>query len=165
MGETDTRAVDEATGVLTNALTRDRVTILDATSKDAALRAMIDVLATSADIGNKREFTQAVFRREELMSTGIGFGLAIPHVRLAAVQKLVMAVGISRDGIADYGSLDDKPVYLIFLIAAPEGEHAEYLRLLSVISSRAKVLNGRLLACRDTESFFDVLTELRGENV
>ena len=64
-----------------------------------------------------------------------------------------MAVGISQAGIEDYASLDDKPVHLIFLIAAPAGQHREYLQLLSAISSRAKTLNGRLLDCTEPDAF------------
>ena len=92
---------------------------------------MIDVLATSAQVRDKDELADAVFKREAIMSTGIGLGMAVPHVRIASVDELVMAIGISRPGIHDYASLDDKPVHLVFLIAAPKGQHAEYLRLLS----------------------------------
>ena len=70
-----------------------------------------------------------------------------------------MAIGVSREGIVDYASLDDKPVHLVFLIAAPAGQHTEYLRLLSAISSRAKVLNGRLLQYDDAESFCRMLMD------
>ena len=118
---------------------------------------MIGVLADSPEIRDKDELARAVFRREELMSTGIGLGLAVPHVRLASVRSMVMAVGVVPGGLADYPSLDDKPVRLVFLIAAPEGRHADYLRLLAAISSRAKALNGALLKCPDARTFYDTL--------
>jgi len=145
--------------LLRKALSSDRVCFLADGQKQSALRRLIEVLSTGPGVRDKAELEQAVFEREALMSTGIGLGLAVPHVRIPSVSDLTMAVGISRDGIGDYASLDDRPVHLIFMIAAPTGEHAAYLRLLSVISSRAKDLNGRLLQCPDTAAFYDLLTE------
>ena len=147
-------AVEEKVILIKQALDPHHVCILEPTTKREALRAMIDVLADSPSIGDNDELEQAVFRREALMSTGIGLGLAVPHVRLASVRQIVMAVGISRVGIADYASLDDKPVHLIFLIAAREGQHAQHLRLLSAISSRAKAFKESLLACTDAGTFY-----------
>ena len=138
-------------------LTPGRVRFVEGGTKDQVLRDMIDVLAESPHVQDKAALTQAIFKREAIMSTGIGLGLAVPHIRIASVRELVMAVAVSRAGINDYGSLDDKPVHLVFLIAAPEGKHADYLRLLSAISSRAKALNGRLLECSDAMIFYDVL--------
>lgn len=150
--------------LLRKALSCDRVCLLKEEHKDAALRRLVGVLSASPCIRDEAELAQAILDREELMSTGIGLGLAVPHVRLASVNELIMAVGISASGIADYASLDDKPVHLIFMIAAPAGQHAAYLRLLSVISSRAKALNGRLLGCPDAETFYRTLTGNEGES-
>jgi len=152
-----TKEADEKGPILKRALTPDRVCFLKATKKSAGLVELIDVLALSPIITDKATLTEAVFKRESIMSTGIGLGLAVPHVRIASVNTLVMAVGISRAGIDDYVSLDDKPVHLVFLIAAPEGQHVEYLRLLSAISSRAKDLKGVLLDCPDAGVFYETL--------
>jgi len=162
----DAASCEKAKGridLLRKVLSRDRICFLEEKNKEAALLRLIDILSTSRCIRDKDELAQAVFEREELMSTGIGLGLAVPHVRLGSVSDLVMAVGISAEGIQDYASLDDKPVHLIYMIAAPTGQHAAYLRLLSVISSRAKALNGRLLRCSDAETFYSVLTGAEGE--
>jgi PTS system nitrogen regulatory IIA component len=147
---------EDKLSMLRTVLAPDRVCFLDTTTKDASLRAVIERLAASPCVQDGEELTRAVFKREDLMSTGIGLGLAVPHVRLVSVTQLVMAVGISQQGIEDYASLDDKPVHLIFLIAAPQGQHAEYVRLLSVISTRAKFLGGHLLECPDPETFYRV---------
>lgn len=153
----------ERMALLRDALVQERVCMLEATTKDAALREMIDILSTCPNIEDKPDLTRAVFERETLMSTGIGCGLAVPHVRLSSVSKMTMAVGISREGISDYASLDDSPVHLIFLIAAREGNHTEYLRLLAAISSRAKDIKGRLLACEDAEAFCQIFMTPVGE--
>lgn len=149
--------------LLRKALARDRVCFFEEESKQPALSRLIEVLSTSPCVESKEELSQAVFEREALMSTGIGLGLAVPHVRIASVNDLTMAVGISPRGIADYASLDDRPVHLIFMIAAPTGQHAAYLRLLSLVSSRAKALNGRLLQCSGASAFYEVLTQTHDE--
>jgi PTS system nitrogen regulatory IIA component len=145
--------------LLRTALTEDRVCILHESSKDDVLRALIAIIATSPNVTDPAALTSAIFKREALMSTGIGLGLAVPHVRIPSVKSLTMAVGISHAGIDDYSSLDDKPVHHVFLIAAPEGQHAEYLRLLSAISARAKALDKELLQCESPSDLFARITE------
>ena len=81
---------------------------------------------------------KGIFRREELMSTGIGLGCAVPHVRLLSVSKPVMAVGIYRSGVKDYESLDDSLVRLVFMVAAGAGQHEQHLRLLATITKLMK---------------------------
>ena len=80
---------------------------------------------------------KALKEREEIMSTGIGFGIAIPHARISSVKRLTFAMGISRTGIP-FDSIDGGDVHLIILIAAGDKEHKEYLRLLSGIMSVLK---------------------------
>jgi len=103
--------------------------------------------------------TQAIWERERLMSTGIGLGLAVPHVRLPSVSGVVMAVGISDQDIVDYESLDGHPVRAIFMIAARADQHATYLRLLSLVSAKMKDADLRqtLLALRDPTAFYSLL--------
>jgi PTS system nitrogen regulatory IIA component len=79
-----------------------------------------------------------ILRREELMSTAIGGGIAIPHVRLPSVTDLVVSLGICRAGVGDFQALDDEPVRLVFMIAAAYNQHDYYLRALSFFSARLK---------------------------
>ncbi len=152
---------DEKRLILLQALSPERVCFLQTTTKAASLHKLIDVLSTSERVRDRDMLTDAVFKREAIMSTGIGLGLAVPHVRIASVSELVMAIGISHAGITDYAALDDKPVHVVFLIAAPEGQHVEYLKLLSAISSRAKSLGGRLLDCADAGELYALLTDTK----
>ena len=71
---------------------------------------------------DQKQLQDAITEREEMMSTGIGHGLAIPHVRLPGLKVPSMAVAICPSGINDYESLDGKPVYILVLIAAPQGQ-------------------------------------------
>ena len=75
--------------------------------------------------------------REELMSTGIGFGIAIPHAKIADISALSFAIGISKAGI-NFDSMDGAPVHLLILVVAGEKQHREYLGLLSNIMSMLK---------------------------
>ncbi len=89
----------------------------------------------------------ALKEREEIMSTGIGLGMAIPHAKIKPVNKLSFAIGISQKGI-DFDSIDGNPVHLIVLVAAGERQHKDYLKLLSHIMGvlkdeevRKKIIN------------------------
>jgi len=139
----------------------DRVVIIDEASKEPALEAMIDVLARSPRIRDRAELARAISERERLMSTGIGFGVAVPHVRLGSVKDLTMALGASRRDIPDYESLDGKPVRIICMVAAGQNQHSEYLRALAAVSSRLKDpdVRERVLAAESETAVFELLTK------
>ena len=121
-----------------NILSPDRIIFLNHSTKQDALVALSNALGTAPQIKNSQELTTEILKREELMSTAFGRGIAIPHVRLASVTDLVMAVGISRTDIIDFQSIDDTPVRLLFMIAAAYNQHSYYLQTLSFFSSRLK---------------------------
>ncbi|MGO8695605.1 MAG: PTS sugar transporter subunit IIA [Rectinemataceae bacterium] len=121
-----------------NILSPDRILFLNYAKKRDALVAMAENLAGAPQIKSRQELVAEILRREELMSTAIGRGIAIPHVRLSSVTDLVVSVGISQCDIIDFQSLDDIPVRLLFMIAAAYNQHAYYLQTLSFFSSRLK---------------------------
>jgi PTS system nitrogen regulatory IIA component len=116
----------------------DRVLFLNYGSKRDTLVALAENLASAPQVKNRQELVSELLKREELMSTAIGSGIAIPHIRLASVTDLVISVGISRTDIIDFQTLDDEPVRLLFMIAAAYNQHAYYLQTLSAISLRLK---------------------------
>ena len=140
-------------------LTPERVLILEAATKKDALFALADSLATTPQIQDRDALIQGILYREELMSTGIGMGIAVPHVRLASVTGPVMSAGLCRTPIVDYESLDGIPIRLIFMIAAGQYQHAEYLRLLSSLSLRFKSdrLRDALIDAPDRSEFYNTL--------
>jgi PTS system nitrogen regulatory IIA component len=142
-------------------LSADRVVLLDVDTKENALKALVEVLAESPLIKKKRDLEEAIFRREALMSTGIGFGIGVPHVRIGSVKDLVMAVGICRQPIADYESLDSEPIQIICMVAANKEQHAKYIRTLSAISSTLKSAETRkrLLHAETPAEAFTILTQ------
>lgn len=136
------------------------ILLLKPGDKTAALNQLIDMLSQNPEITNPAELRKGIFRREELMSTGIGMGIGVPHIRLESIRNIVLAVGISKAPISDYGSLDNIPVSLIFMIAAAKNQHAEHIRLLSSISylCKNKDFRSKLLSAADSQGVFDMLT-------
>ncbi len=130
--------VFEGEGLLSRTLSPDRVLFLEDCGKENALKTLCAAVATSPLIQNEEELSDAIFKREKLMSTGIGFGIGVPHVRLSSVADVVMALGIAREPITDYSSLDEEPIQIICMVAAGSTQHPEYIRTLSVLSSRLK---------------------------
>ncbi|MDR2631924.1 MAG: PTS sugar transporter subunit IIA [Spirochaetaceae bacterium] len=137
----------------------DRIIFLNYATKKEALLALADNLANAPQVKNRQELAQEILKREELMSTAMGRGIAIPHVRLSSVTDLVVSVGISQTDIIDFQTLDDEPVRLIFMIAAAYNQHAYYLQTLSFFSARLKnqELRNALLATKTAEEAYILL--------
>jgi PTS system nitrogen regulatory IIA component len=124
-------------------------------NKEEALTKLINLICDHHDY-NKTEVKQAVFHREELMSTGIGLGIAVPHVRLKNVQDISMGVFLVKEGIDDYEALDGQSVKLIFMIIANEAQHTDYLKFLSALSKQLQAESYRndLLDVEDCDNFY-----------
>lgn len=119
-------------------LSPERIVFMNHQTKRDALVRLAANLATAPQIKDARELETEIIKREELMSTSIGRGLAIPHVRLSSVTDLVVSVGISKCDIIDFQPIDDIPVRLLFMIAAAYNQHSYYLQTLSFFSSKLK---------------------------
>jgi PTS system nitrogen regulatory IIA component len=141
-------------------LSLSRILFLNHSSKRDALLALAENLAAAPQVKNRQELAMELLKREELMSTAIGCGIAIPHVRLSSVTDLVVSVGISRTDIVDFQPLDDEPVRLIFMIAAAHNQHSYYLQTLSWFSARLKnrELRDCLLSAQTPQEVYDLLT-------
>ncbi|MCS7250267.1 MAG: PTS sugar transporter subunit IIA [candidate division WOR-3 bacterium] len=109
--------------------------ILDLKKKEKieVIKELSERLINLGYITDPEEFFSEILKRENLESTGIGMGIAIPHTRSRAVKDLVIVFGRSKEGV-DFSSLDGKPAHLIFLIAGPEDKKSEYLFTLARLS-------------------------------
>lgn len=147
--------------VTENFLSPDRVVLLDYASKHDVLVMMSEVLAKAPQVKNSAELLDAILKREALMSTAVGRGIAIPHVRLSSVTDLVMAVGISKRDILDFDALDGNPVRLVFMIAAANNQHDYYLQTISHFSAklRNEELKSSLLNSTDPAEVYALLCE------
>lgn len=121
-----------------NILSPERIVFMNHQTKHDSLVKLSQNLATAPQIKDAKELQEAILKREELMSTAIGLGISIPHVRLSSVTDLVMSVGISKVDIIDFQSIDDVPVRLLFMIAASYNQHNYYLQTLAFLSSQLK---------------------------
>jgi mannitol/fructose-specific phosphotransferase system IIA component (Ntr-type) len=139
-------------------LSLDRIKILQPGPKSETLHELCRVISTSDAIKDPGELGMAVFEREKIMSTSIGLGIAIPHVRLKSVTEMTMAVGVIKEGI-DYEAFDDMPVHIIIMIAAPEGSHREYLSVLARIALLLKnsAIRNNILKAESAEEIFELL--------
>ena len=137
----------------------DRIVFLNHSSKRDALFAMIENISTAPQIKNPQELANEIIRREELMSTGIGRGIAIPHIRLFSITDMVVSVGLSKVDINDFQTLDDEPVRILFMIAAAHNQHSKYLQTLSYFAARLKNpdLRSALLASKTPLEAYEIL--------
>lgn len=108
-------------------------------SKQAVIEELVQSLQDAGEIdGDQRDdIIAAIMKREELGSTGIGRGVAVPHTKHPSVQKLVGTVGVSTTGV-DFDSLDGEPVQLFFLLISPPERPGDHLRALENISRQLR---------------------------
>ena len=92
---------------------------LASTEKEDTLKELVDLLGSVKEIGDKKNIIRALLDRENLGSTGIGQGIAIPHGKTDRVDELVAVLGISHKGV-NFEALDGEPVYIFFLLVAPK---------------------------------------------
>jgi nitrogen PTS system EIIA component len=136
---------------LADHLSAEHVIWLESEDKNAALSRLLQLVSSSRFVHDPQALQHAILSREVMMSTGVGYGIAIPHAKIPAVERFILAIGISTGGIA-YGSLvDDQPVKLICMVAGPEGRNAEYLKLLSVLMKFIKSEKGLILSASHPE--------------
>jgi mannitol/fructose-specific phosphotransferase system IIA component (Ntr-type) len=147
--------------LLSELLTPERVKVpLRATSKDALLEELVGVLRDAGAVGDAAEVLRAVRAREDELSTGIGFGVAIPHGKSNAAPELAMAAGVLGQPV-EFGALDGAPVSLVFMLVGPESAAGGHVKALSRISRlvRREELRGRLASCASAAEFLRVVAE------
>jgi len=104
-------------------------------SKRDTLLALVDLLAELPEIGNRAAFLQAILDREDVTSTGIGGGVAVPHAQLHTITAFAIAIAVCPGGI-EFSAKDDKPVRVVVMIAAPAHDRPAYLKILASVAAR-----------------------------
>jgi PTS system fructose-specific IIA component/PTS system nitrogen regulatory IIA component len=114
-------------------------TNLEAGEKEAVIRSMAQSLLEANKIQQKDfdSIVEAILKREELGSTGIGRGVAVPHTKHPSIEKLIGTVAISADGV-NFDSLDGEKVHLLFLLVSPPDRPGDHLRALENISRQLR---------------------------
>ena len=129
------------------------VSDLQASDRDGALRELVTSLAGAGAIDRESvdEIVAALIKREQNGSTGFGKGVAVPHVKHAAVQKMVGTIGRSSAGL-DFAALDHQPVYSIVLLLSPENQPQQHLQAMNIVfSNLQKDMFRRFLRQSDTQ--------------
>jgi PTS system nitrogen regulatory IIA component len=147
--------------LLTELLRPDGVLVpLSAGDKSGVIAELVRHL-TSQSGGNYQDVLGAVQEREAVLSTGIGFGVAIPHARSSAVQELTLVCGVSREPVP-FDSIDGEPVRLFFLIVGPEASAGQHVKVLSRIARlvRRENVRERLSGAQTPTEFYETLLDL-----
>lgn len=112
---------------------------LKAASKEAVIDELVQALLDAGEISadQRDDIIAAIMKREELGSTGIGRGVAVPHTKHPSVTELVGTVGVSESGV-DFDSLDGERVQLFFLLISPPERPGDHLRALENISRQLR---------------------------
>lgn len=133
---------------------------LAATTRDAAIEEMIDALVEAGALTQelRDEFVKSIIKREKRGSTGFGHGVAVPHVKHPAINKMAISVAISHEGV-EFNALDKQPVYSVFLLLSPEDKPEDHLDAMEAIfGSLSQETFRRFL--RQATSVDDVMTLL-----
>jgi len=130
-------------------------------TKGQCLEHLTQLMADSGCLSFPDRFLAAVKGREEIMSTGIGKGVAIPHARDLTVSCLRIAVCMLRDGL-DFQALDAQPVRLVFLIAVPQSSNREYMKILRSLSEYLRQDDNRnqLISATSERELFDYVHQI-----
>jgi mannitol/fructose-specific phosphotransferase system IIA component (Ntr-type) len=146
--------------VLLGSLTRPELIFPDlpAADRQEVLRTFAGRIAGTGLVKSGDELFQKLWEREQLGSTGIGSGVAIPHCKLQGLDHGIVAVGLIPEGV-DFGAADGRPVKVLFLVVSPSGSPGEHLQILAAISRWVRVPQnaGKLLALRDPAAVYDLL--------
>jgi mannitol/fructose-specific phosphotransferase system IIA component (Ntr-type) len=140
-------------------LSPERVVFLTGSpSKRDALLYLAEVTAAHFPPKDRAAYVKAIFEREDVTSTGIGNGVAIPHARLPTLSGCVVSVAIALGGI-DFAARDQLPVRLVVMIAARDRDRAEHLRVLASVAARLQdeALRRRLLEAHDAQAVIEAL--------
>lgn len=136
---------------------------LSSTDRNGVIRELVEVLAKAELIDESlvEGIVRSIVTRERTRgTTGFGKGVAVPHVKVDGLPRIVAAVGRSAVGV-DFGSLDGQPVYSVFLIVSPSEQPEEHLRAMDLIFRHLQQEQFRrfLRQADDTEKIFDLLNE------
>ncbi|MFA6878570.1 MAG: PTS sugar transporter subunit IIA [Fusobacterium sp.] len=146
---------------ITDYMSEDLIKLnLESKTKDGILNELSELMIRSSNINNKNTIKKALTEREELGSTGIGKGIAIPHAKTSGASKLTVAFGISEHKI-DFDSIDGEGVNIFFVFASPIEDSKIYLKVLARISRliRSESFRNKLANCKEASSVIKCINE------
>lgn len=129
---------------------------LKAVDKNDLINELIDLLESKVSHDQLQNIRQSVFDREEIMSTGVGKQLAIPHGKCASIDEILASFAVLEESV-DFDSIDDEPVKMVFLLVCPEDKCNTHIKLLSRISRlmNSTAFREKLLQCENSDEIFE----------
>lgn len=136
------------------------ITFLSSATRNEAIDSLIHLLEEADKIPSRENFRKALLEREELVSTGIGMGIAIPHAKMKELDDFFIAIGIQQKKGIEWNALDKAPVRLIFMIGGPDNRQTQYLQILSQLTSTIREVDLRkaLLNTQSRKEILDLFT-------
>lgn len=149
------------TSELKDLLSRRTVRVgLEGETREDIIREVVQLLDGLPEVRNLNEVESAVRRREDVMSTGVGKSLALPHAKTTAVSGTVAAFAVTNKPV-EWEAIDNEPVRLVFLLVGTESAKSQHIKILSRIS---RLMNRddfreRLLSARDADELITIFEE------
>ncbi len=136
---------------------------LNSIDKREVLTQMARFMASLYGLQDGDGISQKILERESDMSTGIGYGIAIPHARISGIDRLYMVAARHKNGI-EFNAIDEQPVHLLFMMISPMNTSAEHTQILSSLSRIMSYedVRKKLLNVNTAEQFLDVI--IKSEN-
>jgi PTS system nitrogen regulatory IIA component len=134
---------------------------LDSTDREGALKEMVNFLKKRKKIGKEKELYEKLLQREELGSTAIGEGVAIPHCKMKGVKSPIILLAVSKRSI-DFHSLDGKPSNIFFLVVSSPDNPSLNLQILAAIASlvrKSGSLLKKVLGAKNTSTVLEIIRE------
>jgi PTS system fructose-specific IIC component/PTS system nitrogen regulatory IIA component len=137
---------------------------LNGTTKDEVFEEMVDHFCRATQKNVRGDILAALHERERLMSTGVLHGIAMPHGKTAAIDGIFGVLGVSRRGI-DYGAMDGRPVYLVFMLISPPVKAETHLHILQRMAKflRKPAFYNGLINAQSEEEVYSVIKNYEGE--
>lgn len=142
-------------------LQQDSILLLEGDTKKKVLEEIISHAAIRCTL-DEDQLREAIWKREKMMTTGVGKGLALPHIRVNGFPSPLVIVGLCQTPVADYKSNDSQPITLIVFLAADERDQEAYLKVLASISTKLKsdgVMDAVLAAKDDKKQILEILSK------
>lgn len=153
-------AAEKSKEIKLSNLLKEKFINLELKNKDKkkVIAELVELVAQSRKLKNKRAFFDAILEREALGSTGIGDGIAIPHAKTKVAKNFILAFGRSNEGI-DFGALDGEKTFLFFILASPKDEVGRHLKILADISRlvKDKFIVRLLRHAKDKREILDII--------
>lgn len=144
---------------ISSLVTPDRIIDLRCRTKGEALKELFRIIETAPEITDGKSFEKSIIERENILTTGIGFELAVPHVRLPSIKDFVVAIGRCETGV-DFDALDGKPVKLVIMIASSDRQDRnEFLKVLAkaVMLFKDETFRRKILKAGSPEAAYSML--------